>query len=1738
MAGPIRLDEVLSLSTVGIQPNMLSFNTCTMESDKHICVRELNPAGGGALTVIDMATPMQPTKRAISADSALMNPVSKLIALKAGNALQLFDFDAKAKLKVCNMADPVVFWKWISQSTLGIVTNSAVYHWRADDQTSEPVKMFDRHASLASSQIINYRADPSEEWLVLVGISRQEGNRVGGNLQLYSVAKRISQAIEGHAATFGTLDMDGHKCTLFVFASKTAAGVSRLHVIEVGGDKKAPGAPKFEKKMEDIYYPPEMPEDFPIALQMSSKYSIVYLITKMGYVHLYDIETGSALYMNRVSETTMFATAPAEASGGLLAVNRAGKVLAVNLVPAAIVPYVMNKLGDVELATRIASRNGFPGAENLFIEHFNELFQDGKYREAALVAADSPAGSLRTPDTIAKFKGVPQDESGRSALLIYFQALLEKGKLNQIEAVELAAQLIQKNSINLMERWLQEDKVECSDQLGDLLVGHNINLALAVFIRIKSHQKVIQCLIQLGHVAKVPPYAQKVGMQVNATELVQMASKFSPQAALELANALQQAGVGSGGQLVPAHMATDNRGIDHGAMFDTFMNRGMLQEATSYCLDNLKADREEDGELQTKVLEANLMNAPQVADVILQQDLWHHYDKQKIAMLCERAGLFQHALENYSDLADVKRVMQNTHVINPEFLVNYFSNLTPEDRLDCLKELINSNVRANLELCVQVAAKHTDDIGSEKLIEVFSNVKQKDALFYYLQAVVAFSEDQDVHFKFLEVSCEVGQFAEAERLTRESNFYDPEKAKQFLMDSRLRDPRPLINVCDRFGFVDEMVKYMIKNKQVKFVEGYVQRVNPLQCPAAVGALLDTDQDEEMIKKLIMSVKNTVPVDELVVEVEKHGKLKMLLQFLESRVADGSTDVAVHSGIARVYVESNINPEHFLDTNAYYDSRIVGAFCEKRDPYLAYVAYKRGNCDEEVIEVTNKHSLFKEQARYLVDRGSPELYEQVLAESNDNRNLIVEQIISSALPDTREPNKISGAVKAFMAAQMPDKLMEMLEKLVLQTSNSTFARNTNLQNLLILTAVKADTGRVMEYVRRLDNYDGADIAEVAIGEELFEEAFAIHQKFEQHESAIAVVLDHMKDFDRGEEYALKVDEPKVWSKLGVAYLEDGKMAKGVNALMKAKDPEPYKAVIRAAQEGGNPEDFELVVKFLKFVRNKVKDIKAVDTEIVFALCKCSRLTEVEEFISFPHGADLEEAGDRCADDELYPAAKLLFSAVNNYGKLAPVLVRMGDYQGAVEAARKADRVKTWRAVCFACVDSKEFRLAQICGLHVVVEADELMDLIDYYQELGHFQEIIDLLEQGLTLDRAHTSMFTEMGVLLTKYRSKQMMEHCKMWWQRCNIPRLIRACESAMLWKEMVYLHTQYNEFDNAATVMIDHSPDAWTASEFTTVITKAGNLEVMYKSVKFYIDEQPEILSELLSVLAPKVESSRIISILRKSYSEEFGELGLLPMQKGYLFKVQEGNVPDVNEALNDVLVAEEAIAELETSITTYDNFDQFSLARKLENHKLIDMRRVAAKLYRQNGKYEHAIGVSKKDKLYKDCIETVAASSDAELTEELANFFLEQKLFECFTAVLYTCFEYFRPDVALELSWRHGVLDHCMPFMIQTMKEIGGRLMGLEEESKEKRELREDEQRKIDEEVNDDPSVLLYGLNPSQANKSGVPMLMAPPGGAPNGMGGTTVPQIGWTGGGTSAAATLQPTFAGVPNAGFSNKS
>ena len=161
----------------------------------------------------------------------------------------------------------------------------------------------------------------------------------------------------------------------------------QLHIVEI--DHQAPDPP-FAKKNVDVYFPPEATNDFPVAMQVSKKHGIVYLVTKYGFIHLYDLESGACIYMNRISGETIFVTAEHDVSNGIIGVNKKGQVLSVSVDEQTVIPYILTTLNNTELAFKLASRANLPGADDLYIKQYQQLFQSGQYGEAAKIAANSP----------------------------------------------------------------------------------------------------------------------------------------------------------------------------------------------------------------------------------------------------------------------------------------------------------------------------------------------------------------------------------------------------------------------------------------------------------------------------------------------------------------------------------------------------------------------------------------------------------------------------------------------------------------------------------------------------------------------------------------------------------------------------------------------------------------------------------------------------------------------------------------------------------------------------------------------------------------------------------------------------------------------------------------------------------------------------------------------------------------------------------------------------------------------------------------------------------------------------------------------------------------------------------------------------------------------------------------------------------------------------------------------------
>eukprot|EP00475_Leptophrys_vorax_P023365 TRINITY_DN31984_c0_g1_i1.p1 TRINITY_DN31984_c0_g1~~TRINITY_DN31984_c0_g1_i1.p1 ORF type:complete len:1710 (+),score=512.71 TRINITY_DN31984_c0_g1_i1:70-5199(+) len=1618
---PIKFAEVVNLTKLGVAATDIKFKNVNMQSSKFVTVRE---EAANSVSVIDTKTKKAQKYPAKAIDSAIMHPSSKVIGFRAANNLQIFNLEMKAKMKGIQMNENVVFWKWIDTKTVAIVTEQSVYHWSMDSGADEPTKMFDRSAYEGAVQILEYEASTDGKWLILQGIAAG-ANGVAGVLQLYSEEKQVSQpTVDATASCFAYVTLDGREApsTLFCFIANFGTG-PRLSIIELG-------VPKEEafKVSGEIQFSAE--QDFALAMLADHKHGTLFILSKAGYLFLYEVQSAKCVFAKRVSQQTMFASVPHEESGGIITVDQAGRVILIALDEENLVGYIKDTVGDLELALQYALRYKFTGAGDILKQKFERAVAVGNVAAAVKIAAEAP--DLRNRQTVAALQSIAGNPP---PVLQYFSHLLKTDKLLDFESVELAKLVVASRAEagkKHLTDWIAQEKLTFSEELGDVLRVFDVKLACSVYLRSNAPEKSIGCLLQLGEFQRILDYAKSINFTPDYPLLLQQLHRVNREKAREFAS-----------------MLSNNQPslINVNVVVELFMSQNDAESTTSFLLDFLsqRGDREEDGELQTRLLEINLVHSPQVADAILESDAYNftHFDRIRIAQMCERVRLYQRALDFYDDLEDKKRVLLiglNSNLIQPEFVLNYFGDQTAETVLECMKDLMKFNMQQHIRLVVEIAKRYSEALTPAALIKMFEDFDAQTGLYYYLGSFVNATQDPDIVFKYIQAATKLAQLKEVERICRENDHYNAKQVKEYLLEANLKDPRPLIYVCDRHDYIDELTRYLFQNNMFAFIEAYAQKMNQKAAPKVIGSLLDMNCDEEKIKNLISGLRPPhVPIELLVEEILKRNRLRMLLPWLEARRQEGSEDRALHNALGMVYVETNSNPQHFLMNNPFYDSKIVGKFCESRDPHLAFIAYRRawGECDDELLEVTNKNGFFRDQARYLVERQDLALWSKALKTENEYRRSLIDQVIASALPESRIPDEVSCAVRAFMEAGLPNELMELLERIVLHgPSDGEFRRNKNLQNLLILTAIKSDPARVMDYLSRLDNYDGGDIAKILRADQykLFEEAFFIYKKIEDHESAVTVLLFEIKDLPRAVEYAAYADIPKVWGLLARAQLNNAETANAIKSFMKAEDPSMFDLVIASANRD---EIWGDLIPFLKMARSKIKDA-FIDNELLYSYAKVNDLTGLEDFLNTPNISKVEDVGNRVFDEALYEAARILFDWVKNYAKLAICYVHLEQYQAAVDAARKANNIVTWKAVCYACVDAQEFRLAQACGVHIIIFMDHLQDLIHHYEIGGYFNEVIALLEQGINLERAHQGIYTQLGVCYAKYKEEKLMEHIKLFWSKLNIPTLLVTCRQQLHWKEAVFLLTHYDQFEAAVDTMIEHSSECWEHELFKQTVRQTPNSEVFYRAANFYVAEHPLLLNDLLIELSSKLDHTRTVSLIKR--------VGHLPLIQKYLLSVQHTNTRDVNEAINALWVEEEDHRNLRVSIDTYSAFDQISLAQRLQKHSLLELRRISAYLWKINKKWDVSIEISKDDSYYSDVISTAAESQDQKIAEEVLSYFIQKDRKECFAASLYACYSVIRADVVLELAWRHQLTDMVMPFMIQVFRDYNDKIKALED--------------------------------------------------------------------------------------------
>ena len=158
-------------------------------------------------------------------------------------------------------------------------------------------------------------------------------------------------------------------------------------------------------------------------------------------------------------------------------------------------------------------------------------------------------------------------------MLQYFGILLDQGQLNSYESLVLCRLVLQQGRKQLLQKWLKEDKLECSEELGDLVKAEDPTLALSIYLRANVPNKVIQCFAETGQFQKIVLYAKKVGYTPDYVFLLRNVMRANPEQGAAFAQM----------------MVADNEPLaDINQIVDIFMEQNMVQQCTAFLLDAIK----------------------------------------------------------------------------------------------------------------------------------------------------------------------------------------------------------------------------------------------------------------------------------------------------------------------------------------------------------------------------------------------------------------------------------------------------------------------------------------------------------------------------------------------------------------------------------------------------------------------------------------------------------------------------------------------------------------------------------------------------------------------------------------------------------------------------------------------------------------------------------------------------------------------------------------------------------------------------------------------------------------------------------------------------------------------------------------------------------------------------------------------------------------------------------------------
>ncbi|XP_067944320.1 clathrin heavy chain linker domain-containing protein 1-like isoform X2 [Watersipora subatra] len=198
-----------------------------------------------------------------------------------------------------------------------------------------------------------------------------------------------------------------------------------------------------------------------------------------------------------------------------------------------------------------------------YIERFNELFEDGKYEEAAIHASNSPKGILRTMETMSRFKCVNANREGRSPWLAFCDAIMSSVlalgvKPSDTMSLECVSCALSENRLDLLSHWIAQDRLTVTEKLGDMISDHckgrnrtYLDMAETIYRHCLAHNKVVNVMVRQGMYRRAIDYATEKGF--TAADYMQL---LTTHPSYQLGYAISEMKDESGMRLIPAGTVT------------------------------------------------------------------------------------------------------------------------------------------------------------------------------------------------------------------------------------------------------------------------------------------------------------------------------------------------------------------------------------------------------------------------------------------------------------------------------------------------------------------------------------------------------------------------------------------------------------------------------------------------------------------------------------------------------------------------------------------------------------------------------------------------------------------------------------------------------------------------------------------------------------------------------------------------------------------------------------------------------------------------------------------------------------------------------------------------------------------------------------------------------------------------------------------------------------------------------